>query len=82
MMHDEWPAYPAGFPIWLSTLPYVIMDYYDVTEHDACAVDITELEWHVAYTGRHLERNRAKLNAAEVLNSSLKEDIEFVKDHW
>ena len=51
-------------------------------EHDACAVDIIELEWHVAYTERHLERSRAKMVAAESLNASLKEDIAFVKEHW
>ena len=64
----------------------LFFDHCDVLvfepEHDACAVDITELEWHVAYTERHLERSRAKMNAAEVLNTSLKEDIEFVKEHW
>ncbi|XP_006822410.1 uncharacterized protein LOC102808581 [Saccoglossus kowalevskii] len=50
-------------------------------EHEACALDISELQWHVAYRGRQEARIRSKVDIAEVLNSRLLEDINFVKTH-
>ncbi|XP_076807263.1 uncharacterized protein LOC143450548 [Clavelina lepadiformis] len=50
-------------------------------EHDACAFDISELQWHVSYTERQLERSKENVEVAQVLNDSLKEDINFVKKH-
>nr|CAB3228302.1 coiled-coil domain-containing protein 178-like [Phallusia mammillata] len=50
-------------------------------EHDACAFDISELQWHVSYTERQLERSKERVTAAQVLNDSLNEDINFVKKH-
>ncbi|XP_039271313.2 coiled-coil domain-containing protein 178-like [Styela clava] len=50
-------------------------------EHDACAADISELQWHVGYMERQLERCRQRVQVAEVLNNRLKDDIAFVKKH-
>ncbi|XP_077991434.1 uncharacterized protein LOC144445672 [Glandiceps talaboti] len=50
-------------------------------EHEACALDISELQWHCAYRGRQEARVRSKVEIAEVLNSRLQEDISFVKTH-
>nr|XP_009861454.2 coiled-coil domain-containing protein 178-like isoform X1 [Ciona intestinalis] len=50
-------------------------------EHEACACDISELQWHVSYTTRQLERSKERVHAAQLLNASLKEDINFVKKH-
>ncbi|XP_070555830.1 coiled-coil domain-containing protein 178-like [Ptychodera flava] len=50
-------------------------------EHEACALDISELQWHCSYRGRQEDRVRSKVEIAEVLNSRLLEDISFVKTH-
>lgn len=50
-------------------------------EHDACARDIVELQWHVSYTQRQLDRIKDQVQVAQVLNTSLKDDIDFVKKH-
>lgn len=50
-------------------------------EHEACAMDINELNWHVSYRSRGETRIKNKVAIAEVLNSRLKEDIGFVKKH-
>ena len=55
---------------------------YICTEHEACAMDINELNWHVSYRSRVEARIQNKTNIAEVLNSRLKEDIAYVKKHW
>lgn len=50
-------------------------------EHEACAMDINELNWHVSYRSRGETRIKNKVAIAEVLNCRLKEDIGFVKKH-
>lgn len=50
-------------------------------EHDACSRDIVELQWHVSYTQRQLNRIKDQVSVAQVLNTSLKDDIDFVKKH-
>ncbi|XP_064605202.1 coiled-coil domain-containing protein 178-like [Liolophura sinensis] len=50
-------------------------------EHEACILDVNELQWHVAYSSRSEDRIRNKTNIAEVLNKRLKEDIAFVDKH-
>ncbi|KAK3584816.1 hypothetical protein CHS0354_006233 [Potamilus streckersoni] len=50
-------------------------------EHEACTVDLNELNWHVAYNKRNETRLKNRAGVAEVLNKRLKEDIEFVQKH-
>ena len=61
--------------LYLSNAPFTI-------EHEACSMDINELNWHVSYRSRIESRIKNKVAIAEVLNSRLKEDIEFVQKHW
>ena len=50
-------------------------------EHDSCANDLAELNWHVSFQGgKEGEIERACDNAV-ALNVKLKEDIEFIKQH-
>lgn len=58
------------------TLPAMVQK-----EHEECIVDLTELQWHVAYGTRNEIRLKERWNIAQVLNTRLKEDIEFVKKH-
>ena len=53
----------------------------NISEHEACINDLNELNWHVSYTKRVLEKAQARKNAADLMNTRLKEDIEFVKKH-
>ncbi|XP_046576697.1 coiled-coil domain-containing protein 178-like [Haliotis rubra] len=50
-------------------------------EHEACILDLNELQWHVAYRGRNEARMQNRREIAEVLNNRLKEDIAFVERH-
>ncbi|XP_050402301.1 coiled-coil domain-containing protein 178 [Patella vulgata] len=50
-------------------------------EHEACILDLNELQWHVAYCSRSEARIKDRKEIAEVLNARLKEDIAFVKRH-
>ncbi|XP_076463347.1 coiled-coil domain-containing protein 178-like [Babylonia areolata] len=50
-------------------------------EHEACIVDLNELQWHLAYTTRAQAKSQQRKDNAEVMNNRLKEDIEFVKMH-
>ncbi|OWF35535.1 coiled-coil domain-containing protein 178-like isoform X2 [Mizuhopecten yessoensis] len=50
-------------------------------EHEACIMDLNELQWHVAYATRNDKRMQDRCNIAEVLNSRLIEDLAFVKKH-
>ncbi|KAL3868233.1 hypothetical protein ACJMK2_041064 [Sinanodonta woodiana] len=50
-------------------------------EHEACTVDLNELNWHVAYNKRNETRLTNRTGVAEVLNKRLKEDIAFVQNH-
>ncbi|KAK2177698.1 hypothetical protein NP493_583g01064 [Ridgeia piscesae] len=50
-------------------------------EHEACAMDISELKWTVSYRGRYEARFKEKVEVAEALNQKLEEDIDFVKKH-
>lgn len=55
---------------------------FSFAEHEACAMDINELNWHVSYRSRVLARIENKVATAEVLSKRLKEDIAFVQKHW
>ncbi|KAI8501620.1 hypothetical protein Bbelb_208910 [Branchiostoma belcheri] len=50
-------------------------------EHEACAMDISELHWHVNYKTRQNQRNLTKAEVAERLNTNVKEDIGFTQKH-
>lgn len=50
-------------------------------EHEACASDINELNWHVVYRGRRLARLRSQVDKAQSLNTSLLEEIDHNKKH-
>lgn len=50
-------------------------------EHEACIMDLNELQWHVAYAVRNQKRIENRTNIAEVLNTRLKDDIAFVNKH-
>lgn len=50
-------------------------------EHEACIVDLNELQWHLAYTTRNQAKSQQRKDNAELMNNRLKEDIEFVKMH-
>lgn len=52
-----------------------------ILEHEACIMDLNELQWHVAYSSRNEKRIKNRTNIAEVLNARLKDDIAFVKKH-
>ncbi|XP_066272114.1 coiled-coil domain-containing protein 178-like [Branchiostoma lanceolatum] len=50
-------------------------------EHEACAMDISELHWHVNYKTRQNQRTLTKAQVAERLNTNVKEDIGFTQKH-
>ncbi|XP_041357079.1 coiled-coil domain-containing protein 178-like [Gigantopelta aegis] len=50
-------------------------------EHEACIIDLNELQWHVAYRRRMEKRIRDRMESAELLNTRYKDDIAFVKRH-
>ena len=52
-----------------------------VTEHEACAMDIAELNWHVTYRSRNEQRLKTRVSVADTLNKKLKEDVAFVHVH-
>ncbi|CAL1526941.1 unnamed protein product [Lymnaea stagnalis] len=50
-------------------------------EHETCIMDLSELQWHLAYTTHNEEKAQQRYKTAEKINSHLKEDIAFVKQH-
>lgn len=50
-------------------------------EHEACIMDLNELQWHVSYSSRTEKRIHARTHTAEVNNQRLKEEITFVTRH-
>ncbi len=60
----------------LKELPYAVQ-----REHEACAVDITELQWHVAFKRRQETRINAKLQLAETLNEKLRHELSYVTEN-
>ena len=52
-----------------------------VLEHEACANDLSELNWHVGSQGNKLEVMTRAHDKAKTLNTRLKEDILFIKQH-
>ncbi|XP_043922118.1 coiled-coil domain-containing protein 178-like [Protopterus annectens] len=50
-------------------------------EHEACARDINELQWHIRNKRRQLKQMQDQTAKAELLNERLLEDIDFVKKH-
>ena len=55
--------------------------WMSISEHEACIVDLNELQWHVSYAGRTEKRIENKTSVAEKFNRQLKDDIAFVKKH-
>ena len=51
------------------------------SEHEACIVDLNELQWHLAYTTRNQAKAQQRKDSAELMNNRLKEDIDFVRKH-
>lgn len=50
-------------------------------EHEACILDLNELQWHVAYSTRNEARINSRASIAEVQNERLKTDILYVEKH-
>ena len=50
-------------------------------EHDSCANDLAELNWHVSFHGGKEEAIERACDNAISLNVKLKEDIKFIKQH-
>ena len=50
-------------------------------EHEACIMDLNELQWHVAYSSRTEKRIHSRTHTAEVNNQRLDEEISFVQRH-
>ncbi|KAK7483485.1 hypothetical protein BaRGS_00025284 [Batillaria attramentaria] len=50
-------------------------------EHEACTVDLNELNWHVSYVTRAEAKAQSRKDIAETLNKSLKKDIAYIKQH-
>ncbi|XP_063725430.1 coiled-coil domain-containing protein 178-like [Symsagittifera roscoffensis] len=59
----------------LKELPFAVQ-----REHEACSVDIVELQWHVAFKRRQETRIKAKLQLAQTLNEKLKTELTYVQD--
>ena len=57
----------------LRELPFAVQK-----EHEACSVDIVELQWHVSFKTRQETRIKAKLQLAESLNEKLKTELQYV----
>ena len=55
--------------------------YSTPPEHEACIMDVNELHWHVNFAKRNQTKAKSRFQLAERLNSQLKEDINFVKQH-
>lgn len=58
----------------------LILNFF-VIEHEACIMDLNELQWHVSYSSRTEKRIHGRTHTAEVNNKRLKEEIAFVKRH-
>ena len=45
-------------------------------------MDIAELQWHVAYRSRALNRQNALARVAVKKNQEMKDDVDDMKKHW
>lgn len=45
-------------------------------------MDIAELQWHVAYRSRALNRQNALARVAVKKNQEMKDDVDHMKKHW
>ena len=50
-------------------------------EHESCASDLSELNWHVDFNTKKYDIILQLVNKAEAQNRKLKEDIEFINGH-
>ncbi|KAM4688943.1 coiled-coil domain-containing protein 178 [Discoglossus pictus] len=50
-------------------------------EHETCARDISELQWHIACKRQELENAQNKAAKTEAVNARLQEEINFIKKH-
>ncbi|BFZ16961.1 hypothetical protein BsWGS_19999 [Bradybaena similaris] len=50
-------------------------------EHEACIMDLTELQWHVTYSRRLQGKAQARFSVSHRSNTQLRERIDFVKQH-
>ncbi|XP_063779738.1 coiled-coil domain-containing protein 178 isoform X2 [Pseudophryne corroboree] len=58
----------------LSTLPEAVQK-----EYDACAEDLSELQWHVFCKKQELENAQDKAAKTEAVNVKLKKEIDFIR---
>ncbi|KAM4704702.1 coiled-coil domain-containing protein 178 isoform 2-T2 [Rhinophrynus dorsalis] len=66
-----------GLSLWkLSHMPEATQK-----EYDACAQDISELQWHIACKKKDLERAHNKAAKTEAVNARLQEEIIFINKH-
>ncbi|XP_062501937.1 coiled-coil domain-containing protein 178-like isoform X2 [Corticium candelabrum] len=49
-------------------------------EHEACAMDIAELQWHLSYQGRVQSRRQSAAKVAANQNQKMKEDVYFLRE--
>lgn len=78
--HDGWLMEPVILIVEMASYEYP-GDTLLFAEHEACASDINELNWHVVYRGRRLSRLRSEVDKAQSLNTSLLEEIAHNKKH-
>ncbi|XP_074841550.1 coiled-coil domain-containing protein 178 [Carettochelys insculpta] len=50
-------------------------------EHDICAQDISELQWHFDCANRQLQQVKAQILKIETANKKIQEDIDFMKKY-
>ena len=52
-----------------------------LAEHESCASDLSELNWHVDFNTKKFDIILKLANKAEEKNTKLKEDIDFINGH-
>ncbi|XP_067409982.1 coiled-coil domain-containing protein 178 [Emydura macquarii macquarii] len=63
--------------IWrLQQLPVAVQK-----EHEICAQDISELQWHFGFINSQLQQVKAQVLKIEAVNGRIQEDIDFMKKH-
>ncbi|XP_018123458.1 coiled-coil domain-containing protein 178 isoform X1 [Xenopus laevis] len=66
-----------GLSLWKSShLPEAVQ-----REYEACAQDISELQWHISCKQQDLENSQSKAAKTEAVNARLQEEIDFIKKH-
>ncbi|CAD5122442.1 DgyrCDS10865 [Dimorphilus gyrociliatus] len=60
----------------LETLPIAVQE-----EHEACTIDIAELNWHCTYRNRAKQKVHQRVEVSMNLNKEFKKDISFIEKH-